>query len=204
MAKTYRATRPDAKVSGELLQTFINGSGLFSNALKETLASHGIKVVRLGEWYPQQNFLEALRTIHKLIGAVILKQTGFHIGQSLALPANLADLNDPLQALKGVGNVYHFHHRNCTGDTLKFEQIGDARAKLIMDTPYPDEFELGIFNGFLDRMAAVISGYSVEIDEAVAPRSQNGCVTCYVIRWKLKTPPAETQSGETSVNPPKK
>jgi len=179
MSTQYRAKHLDSQVSGEFLLCFIYGSGLFSKVLLEALASHGIINVRLGKWYPQQPFLDTMRTIQKTIGAVILRQVGLNIGANISTPPNVQDVSTLLATL---AKVYALHHKHDPKHVQVVVQTENS-AQVTFNSPYPPNLEYGILTGLLERFSAESQNVTISSEELPGAAIKNSHTVQYHVEW---------------------
>jgi hypothetical protein len=179
MSTQYRATHLDSQVSGEFLLCFIYGSGLFSKVLLEALANHGIKNIRLGKWYPQQPFLDTMRTIQKTIGAVILRQVGLNIGANISTPPSVQDIPTLLATL---AKVYALHHKHDPKHVQVVIQTENS-AQVTYNSPYPPNLEYGILTGLLERFSPESQNLSISNVEQPGAAIKNSHAVQYYVKW---------------------
>ncbi len=179
MSIQYRAKHLDSQVSGEFLLCFIYGSGLFSKVLLEALASHGIKNIRLGKWYPQQPFLDTMRTIQKTIGDVLLRQVGLNIGGHISLPPSVEDIPSLLDSLP---KIFSMHHKRDPKHVQVVKQA-DRTAQVTFNSPYPPNLDCGILTGLLERFAKPPENLTILNQGQPAECIKSGRDLQYIVKW---------------------
>ena len=59
----FKAYDPKVEVSGESVISFIEGVGFYAPSAQKMLSEYGISDPKPGQWYSQQAWLDAFRTI---------------------------------------------------------------------------------------------------------------------------------------------
>ena len=75
----FVAFAPEVEVNGETVLSVVDGMGFLKDRGIAILAENGIINPRPGNWYPQQSWLNAFRSISEKIGP----KTLFMIGKSI-------------------------------------------------------------------------------------------------------------------------
>ena len=165
----YKALSEDAQVIGEGILTFINAFGQRDLAMK-ILSKHGIDEVQNGKWYPQQNYLNAMKELEQLIGALMLTK----IGTKAVVTVQLEQAGNIFDFFSKVGASYNINHKGDTQSYYKIIEKGDDYFILETNNPYPDSFDRGLYEGFARQFhpSAKVS----TIDKGLEKRQ-------YKIRW---------------------
>ncbi len=183
----------DVEASGEAILSIVAGMGAFEATARRFLKDAGIDEIHPGSWYPSTAWLAAFAAIAKKVGARTLFYVGLKIPETALLPPNIVDVPTALGAID-VG--YHMNHRfggrpmfdPTTGEML--EGIGhyalravDQRSGLVVvDTPYPCDFDLGIVHGFAARF--VPDPLLIRVTHATeACRKEGGAACAYRVEW---------------------
>jgi hypothetical protein len=188
----FVAFRPDVEVVGSVVLSVVDGMGEFTRKALKILAQHGIKNPEPELWYPQQNWLDAFKTISEKIGPLTLFAIGKRIPEHAEWPPGIETIE---QALAGTDATYHLSHRlngkvmydPATGEMM--EGIGHYRftgmtgptsAEMVCDNPYPSEFDRGIITALCRKFKA---GLEVRLDPSKPTRTQGADSCTYLIEW---------------------
>jgi len=79
----FKAFAPGVEVNGESVLSIVDGMGQFRPLAVQILAQNHIVDPKPGQWYPQQAWLEAFKTISEKVGVRTLISIGH------AIPATL-------------------------------------------------------------------------------------------------------------------
>ena len=75
----FKAFNKDVEVNGETVLSVVAGMGTFKSTALKILKENGIDEPKPGEWYSQQNWLNAFKEISEKIGEHTLHQIGMAI-----------------------------------------------------------------------------------------------------------------------------
>jgi hypothetical protein len=176
----------DVEVVGEVIAAFVAGFPTGTERLGlQILEKHGIDDPQQGEWYPLQQFLDAMKEISDRIGSHILTRIGEQIAANAKLPPGLDSLE---KCLASVDTAFHMNHR--AGEIGHYHysdegtQGGLRRAKMVCPNPYPCAFDQGVIDGFAGRFKpADAEGVVVRHDDS-QPCRRKGDESCtYLIAW---------------------
>jgi len=196
----YDQCEPGIEVSGESLGATVDAFKQYPSIVTKYLALHGVvktvngkqETIDRAAWYPLDKWLAAYQAIAKEIGVNSLYTIGKKIPENAVMPPHINDLKSALTTLDAY---YHFVHRKngtimfdpATGNML--EGIGHARceyfddqhrALIIMETPYPCEFDRGL----VTALAARFEPMTRTVHDNDAPCRKKGGPSCtYVITW---------------------
>ena len=178
--KLFTAFSTKVEVNGETIYSVIDGMGAFQARGIKVLADNGIVDPKPGQWYNQQAWLNAFKTISETIGASTLFAIGQKIPENAKFPP---EINDIFKALGAINMAYHMNHRNGIIGDYKFEKTSDTSAKIICTNPYPDEFDKGIITTMARRFAPEKSFPKVVVDVNAPTRTKGGDSTTFLISW---------------------
>lgn len=182
----FKAYERGVEVLGEVLAAFIAGfpKGTEKMGLA-ILERHGIKDPRLGQWYPLQSFLDAMKEISNKFGGHLLSRIGEQIAINAVLPPGLDSLE---KCLGSIDVAYHMNHRG--GEighynyTQEDSQGGLQRAKMVCPNCYPCVFDFGVIEGFSQRFKpAEAVGIVVRHDDSQPCRRKGDDSCTYIISW---------------------
>lgn len=189
----FKAFDKNVEVNGETVLSVVAGMGAFkANALK-ILKDNGIDNPKAGQWYPQQDWLDAFKEISEKIGNNTLKMIGAAIPASAQWPPQVTDIN---AALGSIDIAYHMNHR-INGKPLfdpktgkisegighyAFEKTGDRSAKVVCENPYPCPFDKGLVEAAAKKFAK--KGEIVVVEEKSTKCRNDGGKSCtYIVKW---------------------
>ncbi|HXK12529.1 MAG TPA: hypothetical protein VMT70_23030 [Vicinamibacteria bacterium] len=158
----FEAFATNVEVNGETVWSIVDGMGAFRQTALNILAEHGIVDPRPGQWYSQQSWLEAFRTISDRVGGNTLYAIGRKIPENAQFPPQITDIR---AALRSIDVAYHMNHRRggevlfdpATGRMLegighyRYEEADERRLRVIGVNPYPCEFDRGIVTAVAGR-----------------------------------------------------
>jgi hypothetical protein len=177
----YTASSPRVEVNGETVLSVVDGMGAFKNRALKILEDNGISGPKPGEWYAQQNWLNAFKEIAEKLG----DKTLFSIGKSIPRNAQFPpDIDSIDKALGAIDVAYHMNHRNGDIGNYKFKLLKDSTGKFLCDNPYPCAFDQGIITAMAERFKPENSN-GVNIlhppEAKCRHRGDPGCI--YVVKW---------------------
>lgn len=178
--KTYVASSPIVEVNGETIYSVIDGMGVFKSKAIQILADNGIENPQPGQWYKQQSWLSAFKSISEKIGNSTLNSIGQKIPENAKFPP---EINSVHKALMSIDVAYHMNHRNGEIGQYRYERTGDRAARITCTNPYPDEFDRGIILQMVRKFAPLDSSIHVIIDETQPVRGKGGDSTTFLVKW---------------------
>ena len=191
----FKSLVPDVEVNGETVFSVIDGMGVFRTMAVQILTRNGIDDPKAGQWYSQQAWLDAFRVISETIGAVTLHAIGRKIPENAQFPTNIDSVESALQS---IDIAYHMNHR-LQGKVMYdrhtkkmtegighyyYEKLGENKAQMVCDNPYPCDFDQGIIEAMARRFKPSGSLFvSVQHDDRVRCRKKGGDRCTYLIEW---------------------
>jgi hypothetical protein len=176
----FKAFAPNVEVNGETVLSVVNGMGPFKETALKILTDHGIKDPQAGQWYSQQAWLDAFKTISEKIGTSTLLAIGKTIPENAQWPPQIDSIE---KALASIDMAYHMNHRGGEIGNYQFEQTGPKSGKMICKNPYPSDFDQGIVYAVAHRFAPKGVIPAVSLDET-APTRKKGADSCtFLITW---------------------
>jgi hypothetical protein len=173
----FEAFDPEVEVNGETVLSVIDGMGTYKSIGEKILQENGIVNPQPGEWYSQQAWLNAFRTIAEKVGDSTLYEIGKKIPENAQFPPEVDSTE------KGLGVIdvaYHMNHRNGRIGNYRFEKTGPRSGRMKCDNPYPTEFDRGIIEAMGSRFGDVLD---IELDPSNISRSAGGNMDVYIIQW---------------------
>lgn len=183
------------EVNGETVLSIVDGMGAFRYRAVELLAQHGIVDPTPGQWYPQQAWLDAFRSISERIGTNTLYAIGRKIPANAQFPPQIETIED---ALASIDVAYHMNHRRggqvmfdpATGAMLEgighyvYEKKGPKHLRVTGENPYPCDFDRGIVIAMAERFRpaeAMLLRVSHAIEGPCRRRGDDACI--YDVTW---------------------
>lgn len=187
----YVAFNQRVEFIGQSALSILAAMGDYADIGQKILAQHGLKKVLPAEWYPQQPYLDAYRTMAGALGANTLFAIGKKIPEFALWPPDITTIEAGLAA---IDVAYHMNHRldgqqmfnEATG--VMIEGIGHYRIAaqgrrqitMVCNNPYPSDFDRGLVLGVARRwkpLAEVIH------DESQPSRKQGADSCTYIVKW---------------------
>jgi len=182
----FIAFRPDVEIYGAVALSIVEGMGEFRSLGYTILARHGVLSPQPDRWYPQQQWLDAFRTIAEKIGPRTLFAIGKKILDAVEWPPGLDTIE---KGLASIDLNYHLRHR-IDGVPLWNPETGEMRegighyrfsgivaegtAMMVCENPYPSEFDRGIITAMGRRYLPQLE---VTLDPD-RPTRQTGANSC--------------------------
>lgn len=179
------------KVNGQTIKSVLLGMGKFQDLGVDILSENNISDIKDEGWYSQQDWLNAFKSISEEIGA----NTLFNIGKSILDSAKFPPEMDTIEkGLPAIDVAYHMNHQKEgkvmfnpeTGDMLEgignygFEKTADREAKMLVNTPYPCDFDRGIITSMARKFEATAD---VKLDESAKNKKDGGDTSTYIVSW---------------------
>jgi hypothetical protein len=144
----FKSPTPGVVIYGTSILSMVDGMGAFrSNALK-ILEENGIKDIKPNNLYSQQKFLNSLKIIYERLGDVTIKVIGMKIPDKVQLPSNIESID---QILHSIDRIYNMNHQGGDCGHYKFEKTGKSEGIIVVDTPYPCSFDIGLIEAFMNK-----------------------------------------------------
>ncbi|MFH0875027.1 MAG: hypothetical protein V1859_03755 [archaeon] len=189
----YKAFNTQVEVNGETILSVVKGMVAQDMAVK-ILADNKINNPKPGNWYSQQNWLNAFRNIGEKISSLALLEIGKKIPDNAQWPPQIKTID---QALSSIDVAYHLNHRlngrimfdPATGNMQEgighygYEKTGSKTAKMVCNNPYPCEFDRGIIQSVALKFKPEGSR-PVVLHDDTKPCRKKGADSCtYNISW---------------------
>ena len=178
--KTFVASSTNVEVNGETIYSVIDGMGVFKTTAVKILEENGISNPQPGQWYKQQSWLNAFKSISEKVGNSTLYNIGQRIPENAKFPP---EINDIHKALSAINVAYHMNHRNGEIGDYKYENTGNRSARITCTNPYPDEFDKGIIFQMGKKFAPVGAAVTVKVDENLPLRAKGSDSTTFLVSW---------------------
>lgn len=190
----FSAFETGIEVNGETVLSVVDGMGAFRYRAAEILAEHGIVEPTPGQWYPQQAWLDAFRTIAEKIGNNTVYSIGRKIPSNATFPPDIKTIDD---ALAAIDVAYHMNHRKggvvlFDGATGKMregighyiaQRLGPKQMQVRGENPYPCDFDRGIVTAMAERFRPA-EAILLRVVHADGPCRRRGDECCdYSVVW---------------------
>jgi hypothetical protein len=176
----FKAFASGVEVSGDTVLAVVAGMGLFKATGLKILAEHGIPNPQAGQWYSQQDWLDAFQAIAVKIGVGTLPSIARAISQTTLRPPEVDTIEKALASMDGA---YHRNYRGGEIGSYRFEPNGPKSGKLICHTPYPSEFDQGTISALLHQVAPPGVFPVIKLDESAPTRKTGGEACTFLITW---------------------
>lgn len=176
-----KAFAPNVEVNGETVLSILDGMGIFKHEGIRILADNNIPNPQPGQWFKQQDWLNAFKTIAEKVGPKTLRAIGRKIPENAQWPPQVDTLE---KALGSVDMAYHMNHRNGDIGFYKYESPGGNKGRMVCKNPYPCDFDRGIIESVCRKFKPPsVPRVKVTHDDA-QPCRQKGADSCtYLIEW---------------------
>ena len=191
----FKAINKNVEVDGETVVSIIDAMEIVQDIETKILSDNGIKNPKTGEWYLQQNWLDAFKAISDNVG----ERTLFMIGQKIPKNAKFPPEIDSIEkALAGIDIAYHMNHR-LDGELLfdpdsgnlkagignyKYDKASNNSADITCDGPYPCDFDKGIITAMAKKFKpSSSSAVLVSHDDKSSCRKKGDKVCVYKVKW---------------------
>ncbi len=179
--KVFVSSAEKVEINGENVYAIIDGMGIFKSKAIKILAENGIVDPKPGQWYSQQAWLNAFKTITEQIGALTLYAVGQKITENAKLPHHIDNIH---QALASIDIAYQTNHRNGFTGNYFYEKTGEKSARITCSNPYPDIFDKGIITAMANKFNnGELNNLKIYIDESMPVRMKGGESTTFIISW---------------------
>lgn len=191
----FVALDPKAEVNGETVFAIVDGIGALKNQALKFLQDNGIINPQPGQWYSQQSWLNAFKSIAESTGVFTLFNIGKKIPENAQFPP---EINTIEKALGAIDIAYHMNHR-INGEILfnpqtgvmkegighyKSEKISDKQIKMVCNNPYPCDFDRGIIESMATKFKPDGASIVMVKHDDTCPCRKKGADSCtYIVSW---------------------
>lgn len=189
----FKVFEPDIEVNGNTVYAIVDGFGIVKSLSKSHLKKAGLpEEIDPNEWFSQEKWLNAFKSISKLYGDDTLFRIGLSIPKNATFPPWIKTIED---AIKSIDIAYHMNHRK-NGKVMFNEKTGKitegighygfqkvkGKNKIISEcnNPYPCSFDQGIITAMADK-----TNPNAEVThDNDKPCRKKGADNCtYIITW---------------------
>jgi hypothetical protein len=179
--KQFTALSANIEAKGAGLIAMIEGMGSFKSKAIQILSENGISNLTAEQWYPQQSWLNALRTIAETVGVNTLYSIGMKVPDLAVFPPGIDSIE---KALSSLDAAYRLNHRGGKIGYYRYEKTGEKSALMICDNPYPCAFDRGIITALAKKFKPADSlMVQVTHDDSALCRVKGGDSCTYIIVW---------------------
>lgn len=191
----YKAINSAVEVNGQTVFSVVDGMGVAKEMAIRVLEDNNIQNPKEGEWYLQQEWLNAFKQIAEKIGHNTLFSIGKKIPENADFPP---EINSIEKALAAIDVAYHMNHRlegklmfdPATGTMIEgighygFKKVGVNKIDMKCDNPYPCDFDRGIIEAMARRFRPDNAIFvDVDHDENEECRQKGGQSCTYHVTW---------------------
>jgi hypothetical protein len=174
----YKA-EPGSKVLGDSIRITLEALGLYKDTGNQLLAQAGIREVKADEWYDMQTYCDFLGALMEKVGPSTLFVAGRNIGMNAVLPPVF---DTPEKVLSGFDQVFKMGHQGVPASQgWKYTPAGERSAIMVSTSPYPDELQRGVCDGFIRRFKT--GALLVKIDETKPRVDKGGKSVTFIANW---------------------
>ncbi|MEW6141483.1 MAG: hypothetical protein AB1733_24945 [Thermodesulfobacteriota bacterium] len=181
----FKAFDERVEVSGGHLAAFVRAFPPGTEKIgADILNSVGLGNPNPQGWYRLQTLLDVMKQLQDRFTGTILTRMGYNVAQLVQLPPHWKSVED---ALSELDKGYHMNHRGGEIGSYHYEYLvtetGLHRAKMVVKTHWPCEYELGLLQGMGDRYKQPETEIFVRKD-FTAPCRKNGADSCtFFVTW---------------------
>ena len=183
------------EVSGEVVFALLKGVDAYKKDALATLKANGIDKPVITNWYPQQAYLNAFKSISEKLGPYALYEVGKMIPEIAKWPPQIKTIEE---GLPSIDVAYHLNHRigskilvnKILGILLegighyKYEKSGLRSAVMVCNNPYPCDFDRGIIEAVVNKFNPPdCKAYSVKHNDLLPCRKLGHDSCTYTIKW---------------------
>lgn len=183
------------EVNGQTVFAIVDGMGLAKEMALRILMDNNIVNPKEGDWFLQQDWLNAFKQISNKVGKNTLFSIGKKIPENAVFPTEIDGVE---KALSAIDVAYHMNHR--LGKEILFDpesgtmtegighyhykKLADKKVEMVCDNPYPCNFDRGIIEAMAKKFKPAGSFYiEVEHDDSKECRTKGGESCTYLISW---------------------
>jgi len=173
---------PQAEIRGSIILTTIEALEGYADNGKRILAELGIKDLQAEQWYPQQAYIDFFESLRQRTGPSTLFVIGKRIAEIVTFPPQINSLE---KLLRQLNYFYQQDRRHCNPDEgWRYESTGARSATMTIVSPYPDDYERGVLEGFVRKFKPTDSyGIRVLYDETKPRNDHQGGSTTLLVTW---------------------
>lgn len=176
----FKAISARVQVNGETVNSIVDGMGTFKVKALKILEENNIKDPKPGQWYTQQDWLNAFRVISETLGPNTLFGIGQKIPQNAKFPPQIDSIE---KALASIDVAYHMNHRGGEIGTYAYRGVSEREARLVCTNPYPCDFDRGIIDSMAKRFKPKASVVTI-VSHETGPCRKAGADSCiYKVTW---------------------
>ncbi len=175
----FKSPSPGVLIFGTSILSMVDGMGAFKNSALKILEENGIENIKPKSLYSQQKFLNSLKIIYEKLGDVTIKVIGMKIPEKVQLPLNIETIE---QVLHSIDRIYNMNHQGGDCGSYKFKKTGNTEGVMVVDTPYPCTFDMGLIEAFMNKFRE--DGTIPQIKHHSEECRMEGALSCvYRVKW---------------------
>lgn len=171
------------EVLGRAFLAILQGMDVVQARVMRMLAERGISPpIRPEGWYPMPVLLALLQSIHEQIGPVTVKGIGRSIPSTAPFPKDIDTLEKGLRSIDTAYNATH-RGRGHIGAYRYQAGPGPRSARVVSDTPYPCDMEMGLVEALADQFRPT-DALGMRLEHAPGGCRKRGDKACtYQLSW---------------------
>ncbi|MEO1646646.1 MAG: hypothetical protein AAFR67_15760 [Chloroflexota bacterium] len=174
----FESFHPDSRVLGAGVLSAVSALG--KDMVKDISKKHGIDLNHDYETIMQQVELDILRDLSE-VGHFNMVAAGIKIPETAPFPP---DINDVHSALASLNMAYQMNVQGENIGAYVYERLGERKAKMTCNNPYPSDFDYGILYGLAKRFQDDSSNnITVTRDDTKVNRKSGGDTCEYIVEW---------------------
>ena len=178
----YEVYEVSVEANGQAIRSVVDGvaevSPVFERRALSILENNGISDPVPGQWYPMQNYLDAIRELEDTIGPKTVERVGRQIPKVVEWPDHIDSV--PI-ALGQLDEVYQMNHRGGEIGYYEFKQTGERDGKMTCRNPYPCSLDTGLIIGTMDKFSPTGSFTRLTEDGRGREDGKSRCI--YSVNW---------------------
>jgi hypothetical protein len=160
----------------------LSALGLFKESALRILADLGVTKLEPDRWYSQRAYVQFFEILSERTGPSTLYLNGRKVAENVALPRDIDSLEKLFRALN---SIYQQGRRHCNPDEgWRYERIDEQSARMTIISPYPDEYERGVLEGFARKYKPPDAAHvRVEYEPSQPRADAGGDRTVFLVTW---------------------
>lgn len=174
----FTLRNPGVQFLGAAIIPMIDGFGIFEDDGKAILAKHGLKDLKLDQWYPADAVMKAMTEVSAKFGNNVLYQIGRAVPRNAVLPP---ELNAVEKVLALLDVTYRMNTKGENSQGFKVEMVAPGHAKVVVDRAGSCHLDRGILTELVGKLAPRAT---VQHDDAAPCRRKPDGYSCtYHVKW---------------------
>ena len=189
----YKTFEDDIEVNGKTMNSVVNALPSIGFFVKKIFLEVGLPApdeIAPGQFYPQQQWLDAFKLISEKAGAHTLMSIGEKIPENAIFPSDISNIE---QALASIDIAYHMNHRKNkqvlfqNGELIEgighygyFKVPNENKIIMTCNNPYNCDFDRGIISAMAKEFQPQVK---ITHEEVNSCRKLGGETCTYFVIW---------------------